>query len=112
MKITEILDKEGLFLSFEVFPPKTSTAYASVKEATEKIAELKPSFVSVTYGAGGGTSQYTLDIARNSERSRAITAKPPPTMWVTIFIVSSPREYLGSTRAHSFVRFISTPPFL
>ncbi|MBQ3103771.1 MAG: methylenetetrahydrofolate reductase [Oscillospiraceae bacterium] len=72
MKITEILDKEGLFLSFEVFPPKTSTAYASVKEATEKIAELKPSFVSVTYGAGGGTSQYTLDIARNIKEEHGV----------------------------------------
>ena len=65
MKISDILNQEGLFLSFEVFPPKTSTAYDSVKDATEKIAKLKPSFISVTYGAGGGTSQYTLDIARS-----------------------------------------------
>ncbi len=72
MKITEILEKKGLFLSFEVFPPKTSTAYESVKEATEKIAELKPSFVSVTYGAGGGTSQYTLDIARNIKEAHGV----------------------------------------
>ena len=65
MKISDILNQEGLFLSFEVFPPKTSTAYDSVKDDTEKIAKLKPSFISVTYGAGGGTSQYTLDIARS-----------------------------------------------
>ncbi len=65
MKIADILSQDGLFLSFEVFPPKTSTAYDSVKTATEKIAKLKPSFISVTYGAGGGTSQYTLDIARS-----------------------------------------------
>ena len=65
MKITEILNTEKLSLSFEVFPPKTETAFESVKEATEEIAKLKPSFMSVTYGAGGGTSKYTLDIAKN-----------------------------------------------
>lgn len=65
MKITELLKKDALTLSFEVFPPKTETGFDSVKEATEKIAGLKPAFMSVTYGAGGGTSKYTLDIAKN-----------------------------------------------
>ncbi|MBE6640447.1 MAG: methylenetetrahydrofolate reductase [NAD(P)H] [Ruminococcaceae bacterium] len=65
MKITELLKKDTLTLSFEVFPPKTETGFETVKEATEKIAELKPAFMSVTYGAGGGTSKYTLDIAKN-----------------------------------------------
>jgi len=65
MRLTEILNSGKPSLSFEVFPPKTTTAFESVREATEKIAELRPSFMSVTYGAGGGTSQYTLDIAKN-----------------------------------------------
>ena len=65
MKLTEILNNGKLSLSFEVFPPKTDTAFESVKHATEEIAKLRPSFMSVTYGAGGGTSQYTLDIAKN-----------------------------------------------
>lgn len=65
MKIIDILRDEKLSLSFEVFPPKKESSYESVKTATEEIAELKPSFMSVTYGAGGGTSKYTLDIARN-----------------------------------------------
>lgn len=65
MKISELLKKESLSLSFEVFPPKSETAFESVKAATEEIAKLKPSFMSVTYGAGGGTSKYTLDIAKN-----------------------------------------------
>ena len=65
MKITDILNKEKLTLSFEVFPPKTDTAFDSVKHATEEIAALSPAFMSVTYGAGGGTSRYTLDIASN-----------------------------------------------
>lgn len=65
MKIIDILKKEKPTLSFEVFPPKTETSFESVKAATEEIAELKPAFMSVTYGAGGGTSKYTLDIAEN-----------------------------------------------
>ena len=65
MKIIDLLNSQQLSLSFEVFPPKTETAFESVKEATEEIAKLKPAFMSVTYGAGGGTSKYTLDIAKN-----------------------------------------------
>ena len=65
MKIIDILKDDKLSLSFEVFPPKTETAFESVKTATEEIAKLRPSFMSVTYGAGGGTSKYTLDIAKN-----------------------------------------------
>ena len=65
MKISELLKRESLTLSFEVFPPRTSSAYDTVKNATEKIAALRPSFMSVTYGAGGGTSRYTLEIAKN-----------------------------------------------
>ncbi len=65
MKIIDIITKDTLFLSFEVFPPKTETSFESVKTATEEIAKLRPAFMSVTYGAGGGTSRYTLDIARN-----------------------------------------------
>lgn len=65
MKLSNLLKQEKLSLSFEVFPPKTNTSFESVKLATEQIARLRPSFMSVTYGAGGGTSKYTLDIARN-----------------------------------------------
>ena len=65
MKLTEIFKKNTYSLSFEVFPPKTDDVYDSVKTATEEIAKLRPAFMSVTYGAGGGTSKYTLDIAKN-----------------------------------------------
>lgn len=64
MKISEILRGNKASLSFEVFPPKTDTAFESVKDAVSEIASLKPAFMSVTYGAGGGTSKYTLDIAK------------------------------------------------
>lgn len=65
MKIIDLISKDTLSLSFEVFPPKSETSFESVKAATEEIAKLKPAFMSVTYGAGGGTSRYTLDIAKN-----------------------------------------------
>ena len=63
MRISELFQQNRCFLSFEVFPPKTSTSFDNVMAATRKIAALNPAFVSVTYGAGGGTSRYTLDIA-------------------------------------------------
>lgn len=63
MKIKDILAQNKPTLSFEVFPPKTEAAYESVEKAAAEIARLKPSFMSVTYGAGGGTSRYTVDIA-------------------------------------------------
>jgi methylenetetrahydrofolate reductase (NADPH) len=64
MKLTEILRQDTLSLSFEVFPPKADDAWESVHGAVREIAKLRPAFMSVTYGAGGGTSRYTLDIAR------------------------------------------------
>ena len=72
MKITEIINSNKPSLSFEVFPPKTTDKFDGVLEAVERIADLSPSFMSVTYGAGGGTSLYTADI---SERilSRGVT---------------------------------------
>ncbi len=68
MKISDLLKSTTPSLSFEVFPPKTETSFESVKTATEEIAKLTPSFMSVTYGAGGGTSKFTLDIAKNIKK--------------------------------------------
>lgn len=72
MKISEILSKNIATLSFEVFPPKTSDSYKSVETATAEIAKLKPDFMSVTYGAGGGTSEYTASIASNIQRTENV----------------------------------------
>ena len=74
MTIAEQLQKKEMSLSFEVFPPKVTSNFESVKEATEKIAALNPGFVSVTYGAGGGTSQYTLAIAKNIQERYQVPA--------------------------------------
>ena len=65
MKISEILKSNKATLSFEVFPPKTSASLESIKDATAQIAELKPDFMSVTYGAAGGARQYSAEIAKH-----------------------------------------------
>lgn len=65
MKLSDLFAQNKPTLSFEVFPPKTSDTYESVLSATEAIAALKPDYMSVTYGAGGGTSDYTVSIAEN-----------------------------------------------
>ena len=72
MKLTELFSQNKLSLSFEVFPPKTDSAFDSVKHAVEEIAKLHPSFMSVTYGAGGGTSRYTLDIAKDIKENYGV----------------------------------------
>ena len=64
MKLSELFAKKIPTLSFEVFPPKTSDTYDSVKTAVEQIANLHPDYMSVTYGAGGGTSAYTVAVAQ------------------------------------------------
>lgn len=63
MKITQIFAEHEVTISFEVFPPKTDNRYATVEKAACEIAALHPSFMSVTYGAGGGTSKNTASIA-------------------------------------------------
>lgn len=65
MKIIDRLREDRIHISFEVFPPKTDAGFEKVLAATDKIAELKPDFISVTYGAGGGTSKNTARIAKH-----------------------------------------------
>ncbi len=89
MKLTEILNNGKFTLSFEVFPPKTWDSFKSVKEATEQIAKIKPSFISVTYGAGGGIGDYTVDIAENIEKNYNI-----PTL-AHLTCVSSNKEIIA-----------------
>lgn len=63
MKIIDRLKEDGIHISLEVFPPKTDAGYDKVVTAVDAIAGLNPAFISVTYGAGGGTSKNTAKIA-------------------------------------------------
>ena len=73
MKITDILNSKKAVLSFEVFPPKTGDAFDGVVAAVDKIASLRPDFMSVTYGAGGGTSEYSAAIAEHMKNDLGVT---------------------------------------
>ncbi len=73
MKITDIFANKEVTLSFEVFPPKTDAGYAAVEQAAADIAALGPDFMSVTYGAGGGTSENTAGIASDLQDKYGIT---------------------------------------
>lgn len=63
MKIRDIIAGDKTTLSFEVFPPKKDTDFANVEEAAMGIAKLAPSYMSVTYGAGGSTKGHTIKLA-------------------------------------------------
>jgi len=65
MKIVDIIKGEKPSLSFEVFPPKTDDKFESVVTAARAIADLSPSYMSVTYGAGGTTAAYTADVCES-----------------------------------------------
>jgi len=74
MKITDLIKTNRYSLSFEVFPPKTDANYDTVMDATKEIAKLSPAFMSVTYGAGGGTSEYTLQIAKEIKEKHNVSS--------------------------------------
>ena len=72
MRIDELFRKKEVTLSFEVFPPKTDAGYEAVSKAASEIAALKPDFMSVTYGAGGGTSKNTANIAAQLQNESGV----------------------------------------
>ena len=88
MKIKDILKETAPHISFEVFPPKTDAGFESVLAATDRIAALKPSYISVTYGAGGGTSKNTVNIASHIKDDLGVTSLAHLTC------VSSTREHV------------------
>ena len=72
MKIKDRLMDGKVHISFEVFPPKTDAKFESVQNAVDEIAKLTPSFISVTYGAGGGTSKNTVKIASHIQNELGV----------------------------------------
>ena len=73
MKISQILQEKEVTLSFEVFPPKTEDSLAGIEKAAKEIASLKPQFMSVTYGADGGASEYTAKLASSIQNDYGTT---------------------------------------
>lgn len=90
MKISEILKSEKVGISCELFPPKIGSQLNNVKEIVKEMALLKPSYMSITYGATGGTSEYTVDIANEIKNINHVPALAHLTC------VSSTREKVHS----------------
>jgi methylenetetrahydrofolate reductase (NADPH) len=90
MTIKDILSQKEVTLSFEVFPPKTDDGYEAVEAAACKIAALRPDFMSVTYGAGGGTSKNTANIAADLQDKYGVS------VLAHLTCVSSTRDYVKS----------------
>ena len=76
MKISDILQKDEVSLSCELFPPKSGSQLENVREVVKEMARLKPSYMSITYGAAGGTSEYTVDIADEIQNVNRIRRSP------------------------------------
>ena len=74
-RISELLDV-GPTLSFELFPPKTNEAERMLEKAVVELAELRPSFVSVTYGALGSTRERTREVVTRITHEQAFPAMP------------------------------------
>jgi methylenetetrahydrofolate reductase (NADPH) len=74
MRIGEMLRAAGPVFSFEFFPPKTEQQEQSLYRSIERLRELRPSFVSVTYGTGGSTREKTVDLVRHIKHEIGIEA--------------------------------------
>lgn len=73
MTITEIFAARDVTVSLELFPPKPGAGFDNIKKVIAGCTELEPSFISVTFGAGGGGSQNTLEVVREVEASGVVS---------------------------------------
>lgn len=72
MHISDILTRDKVHFSFEFFPPKTTESSNALFEIIKELSPIKPSFVSVTYGAGGSSRQYTEDLVVRLKRETTL----------------------------------------
>ena len=73
-KVRDIFIHQKTIYSFELFPPKTPEGYLKLLDTIHQLADLKPDFISCTYGAGGGSREKTLDIVEHIQKKHNITA--------------------------------------
>ena len=74
MKISELLKTKEVTISCELFPPKKGSELPKAHEVVREMAKLKPAFISVTYGASGGISEHTVDMANEVQNINSVTA--------------------------------------
>jgi len=76
MHIQDIFNQQQITCSFEFFPPKTADSAEALFENIAQLEELKPSFVSVTYGAGGSTREMTHDLVVRIKQTTTLDPIP------------------------------------
>src|SRR5690349_21225062 len=76
MHIVDIFAASPSTCSFEFFPPKTDKAANQLYETLRSLERVGPSFVSVTYGAGGSSRQLTHDLVTRIQQTTSLTAIP------------------------------------
>ncbi len=74
MKIIDLLNSDKVTVSCELFPPKHGSELEGAKTIVHDTAKLSPSFISITYGAGGGVSGYTVNLAEEAQNVCGVTA--------------------------------------
>jgi methylenetetrahydrofolate reductase (NADPH) len=72
MRISQALATQRPFFSFEFFPPRTDEAQQHLLETARTLRDLRPAFVSVTYGAGGSTRARTVEVAKQIQQEVGI----------------------------------------
>ena len=68
MKISDLLSAGKVTVSCELFPPKHGSGLVGAQNIVRQTAALRPSFISITYGAGGGTSEHTVSLAEEAQK--------------------------------------------
>jgi methylenetetrahydrofolate reductase (NADPH) len=74
MRIPDLIGVNGPIFSFEFFPPKTPHGEHNLYQTIERLRQLHPTFVSVTYGAGGATREKTVDLVSRIKQEIGIEA--------------------------------------
>lgn len=67
-KVRKYEGEDAVYFSFEFFPPKTEDGVANLYQRLDRMAALNPAFIDVTWGAGGSTSERTLEICKNAQK--------------------------------------------
>ncbi|MCI9493046.1 MAG: methylenetetrahydrofolate reductase [NAD(P)H] [Lachnospiraceae bacterium] len=105
MKISELLKTKEVTISCELFPPKKGSELKKAHEVVQEMAKVKPSFMSVTYGASGGISEHTVDLANEVQNVNGVLALAHLTC------ASSSRdkiqEVLGELRGHKIENILA-----
>ncbi|MGH8047369.1 MAG: methylenetetrahydrofolate reductase, partial [Chthoniobacterales bacterium] len=74
MRLDELIARKPRTLSFEFFPPRNERGWHTLEDAIEQLVPLGPDFVSVTYGAGGGTREKTREVVEHITKNTGVTA--------------------------------------